>query len=119
MYKYDVFCVSDHGAFVARLLPHDQLEVISWAREDARGHMVRVPPFEVGVNGSKSLGEVEDDLVLLTEDWWVLGLRWMFDYEARRVAHSFCFQVRGFSVISLFRSATGQYRMIGTTCGHT
>lgn len=74
-------CVNDgraeHGAFVARILPDAHLDGVTWSRSSCmHTHGIVVPPHEIGVGGKYSLGDVQDDLVLLTEDWWILGLRY-------------------------------------------
>ena len=119
----------EHGAFVARLsrressgesagLPHDWngggfTEV--W-RRDPTGGTVVVPAPSVG-----ALRDHVDDLVALSDDWFVLGLRFEVDAEIRRSfnLHGFTSVARGHLRIFVLPSVEdhGVARVIVTTGG--
>ena len=120
----------EHGAFVAKVmsrressgesagLPHDWngggfTEV--W-RRDPTGGTVVVPAPSVG-----ALRDHVDDLVALSDDWFVLGLRFEVDAEIRRSfnLHGFTSVARGHLRIFVLPSVEdhGVARVIVTTGG--
>ena len=122
----------EHGAFVAKVmsrressgesagLPHDWngggfTEV--W-RRDPTGGTVVVPAPSVG-----ALRDHVDDLVALSDDWFVLGLRFEVDAEIRRSfnLHGFNSVARGHLRIFVLPSVEdhGVARVIVTTGGGT
>ena len=98
--------VPEHGAFVGRVLPPDALEGIRtaetrggdadandgvatrvWRRDAGQATVVPAPRVTPG-----ALREHETDLILLNDDWFVLGLRFEVDAEVRRA-----FNLHGFA----------------------
>ena len=66
--------VPDHGAWVARLLPSGGAPVPAAA----------APAWlDLPAATDAPLADFEDDLILLSEEWWTLGFRFAVDIEVR------------------------------------
>ncbi len=93
--------VPEHGAFVGRVLPTESLEgehaclrdahtnaaTRVWRRDAGQATVVPAPCVAPG-----ALRAHETSLILLNDDWFVLGLRFEVDAEARRA-----FNLHGFA----------------------
>ena len=96
--------VPDHGAFVARVLPADSLhgpfagvrdpatrEMTNvWRRDRNQATIVPAAYLKPG-----ELHKHIDELVVMNDDWFILGLRFEVDAEVRRV-----FNHHGFSALA-------------------